>query len=323
MDAASDLFEQLRHNGLVMVNQIVDQEWQENPFLDFKTLEKDAAPISKQDRRNLAEALSGFANSEGGVILWGVDARASGRAEPDKATGTKPIKNLPLFLTELQRDTAHIVSPAIVGVQHLPISLSTSEHVGFIVTLVPKGQGEPHMARAQDQHRFYYRSGTAFLPMEPFMLADRYGRRPQPKLEVDWRIEDGGRTGRTIFLDIVIGIKNTGLGIALYPAIAIFENSEFLLSEYGLDGNRTTGLPERIRTSSRAQNSRRIFAGGSDFAIQPGTSLDVTCCRREIPLEAGSIPDVTFNYELFCQGFSEAGVSTISIYSNLRKIRGF
>jgi predicted HTH transcriptional regulator len=47
---------------------------EENLHLDFK-LVQDAAFTKRDDRRNLACACSGFANSSGGLIVWGVDAR--------------------------------------------------------------------------------------------------------------------------------------------------------------------------------------------------------------------------------------------------------
>jgi hypothetical protein len=44
--------------------------------LDFKTV--NSALLNRDDRMSLACALSGFANSSGGLIVWGVDARKNG-----------------------------------------------------------------------------------------------------------------------------------------------------------------------------------------------------------------------------------------------------
>ena len=41
--------------------------------LDFKTV--NSASLNREDRRTLAQAISGFANSSGGLVVWGVDAR--------------------------------------------------------------------------------------------------------------------------------------------------------------------------------------------------------------------------------------------------------
>jgi|GEM_PF-650393 len=323
MSGADAIFEQLRSGGLPLLHQVVADGWQEDLLLDFKTLEKHSAPMSTNDRRNLAEALSGFANSDGGVIVWGINARANNPNDPDIAKQLCPISNIKLFYSELQRDTPHVVSPGIVGVEHYLVYESDSSETGFVITFVPKSETDIHMARAKDQFRFYYRSGSSFLLMEAFMVADRYGRRPRPKLELDYRLEHGGSSGRNIYVQLVIGIKNSGQGIALYPAVAIYESSTLKLDSYGLDGNGHTGLPERLRTSNRPEDARRLFVGGANDAIHPSTTLDVTCVRREIPLEVGDIPDLNIRCELYCQGYSASGEATVPMMYFFKKLRGF
>jgi hypothetical protein len=56
----------------------------EDLHLDFKQLQR---PFEhRDDKRNLAKALSGFANSDGGIIIWGIDAREK-NGEPDCSNG--------------------------------------------------------------------------------------------------------------------------------------------------------------------------------------------------------------------------------------------
>lgn len=322
MAGADALFRQFCSGGLDLLNRVVAEEWSEDPLLDFKTLENHGAPITKRDRRNLAEALSGFANSDGGVIVWGVDARAPRRDEPDVARTLCPVSNLKLFCSELRRDTAHVVAPAVGGVRHEPILQSKDADEGFVVSLVPRSESEPHMARASDQHRFYYRSGSSFLPMESFMIADRYSRRPQPQLDLECRLEQGGSTPHELTVRVVIGIRNRGRGIALYPAVAIFETGDVVLDTYGLDGNGRTGLPERARSPRGADEGRRVFAGGADYVIHPGTALDVTCASRHVKVEQEPPEDMTFTYELYCEGQSQQGEVTVPLRDFVTKWRG-
>ena len=183
MDAARELFEQIINGGFDLIQKMVDEQWSEDLILDFKCTKNDKAPMVDEDKKSLAKELSAFANSDGGVIVWGIYAKSLGPTDPDVAQSHCPIKNLALFISNLQQYTPQIVSPGVIGVEHHSISDPNDSDVGYVITYVPKGQGEPHMARAKDQHRFYYRSGSSSLVMEPFMLADRYGRRPQPKLE--------------------------------------------------------------------------------------------------------------------------------------------
>jgi hypothetical protein len=279
--------------------------------------------MAKSDRNNLAIALSGFANSDGGVIVWGVDARSESPDEPDVAKQLCPIGKLKLFCSELQHNTPHLVAPGIVGVVHLPIPQTETPDSGFVVTFVPKSEANTHMAMGKNQRRFYYRSGDSFLPMEAFMVADRFGRRARPQLELECRLEPGSSSGRELEIRVVIGIKNIGQGIALYPAVAIQETPSLHLNSYGLDGNGNTGIPERRRTSSRPNKAYRFFAGGAGDAIHPGTTLDVTCVSHKVLLEQGSYSDLNIKHDLYCEGYASSGETSVAIEPFVLKLRGF
>jgi len=82
LSGAISLFEQFKSGGIGLLSRLVEEEWQEDLLLEFKTIEGSCAPMAKPDRKNFAIALSGFANSDGGVIVWGVDARSGGPDEP-------------------------------------------------------------------------------------------------------------------------------------------------------------------------------------------------------------------------------------------------
>ncbi len=69
-ERASDELDPVAIDGFIVEKQ------EEHLHLDFKTVR--AADLSRRDdRQNLAIAITGFANANGGVIAWGVDARQS------------------------------------------------------------------------------------------------------------------------------------------------------------------------------------------------------------------------------------------------------
>src|SRR5438105_2235610 len=57
----------------VDVIAFVKEQRREDLMLDFKLAP--AAFANRDDRKTLTVAVSGFANSSGGLIVWGVDAR--------------------------------------------------------------------------------------------------------------------------------------------------------------------------------------------------------------------------------------------------------
>lgn len=67
------LEEQFDSLDAVTIQTYVEEGQQEHVQLEFKTL--NSPGFNRDDKKNLAELLSGFANSQGGIIIWGVDAR--------------------------------------------------------------------------------------------------------------------------------------------------------------------------------------------------------------------------------------------------------
>ena len=309
MSGSRDLFKRIKAGGRAIFDQMLSDRWIENPILDFKRVANDAAPMIPESVKTYAEALSGFANSEGGVIVWGVDCRKGGQDEADCVSALNPISGLKRFEGDLQQYASSCVSPGVSGIEHFCIEDVSGSDKGFAVTFVPKGEGEPHMARAKNQHRFYYRSGFSFLIMEPWMLADRYGRRPQPKLDFIWRIENGGSESgpgyNNLIFRLIIGIANCGKGIARFPGLGIREHDLFKIHDSGLDGMRRFGLPERPQSPNRRYVEKyRFFGGGADDVIHPGTTLDVVSSEYKIQPNSQGHPDMVLDYELHCEGFS-------------------
>jgi hypothetical protein len=87
---------------------------EENLHLDFKTAN---SRFDREDRKNLAKAVSGFANSDGGLIVWGVStARDSFGVE--YATGLQPISPLSAFMAALNKCSGEAANPTVNGVDH-------------------------------------------------------------------------------------------------------------------------------------------------------------------------------------------------------------
>lgn len=153
---------------------------QEDLFLDFKQISRPDLS-DKSDRKNFAKVLSGFANSAGGIVVWGVDARPDRQTGIDAATAASPIDRLSLFCGKLEEFTGTFVSPLVDGVRHR--TLPTKDDSGFAATLIPMSDAGPHMALG-GEGRYYKRSGSSFYPMEHFDLEDMFGRRRKAILQL-------------------------------------------------------------------------------------------------------------------------------------------
>ncbi len=98
MGRAEELFKRIQDNGAAEVHRMISAELVEELYLDYKrsSTTLPAAKLSDEDRKNLAKAIAGFANSEGGVIVWGVDCRQT-------AQGDVPTK--PVLINQQSRNT--------------------------------------------------------------------------------------------------------------------------------------------------------------------------------------------------------------------------
>jgi hypothetical protein len=172
----------------------VVQRWlgqPENPYIDFKT--KDPKGISPRasvnDKRNLSKAMSGFGNSDGGLIVWGVEAKRTPDGE-DVASELKPIVGLAIFHSDLNDLIRYATKPTVPGVVNYRVFEDKPGDRGYVVTLVPPGTHPPYRAEYDNNNHFYKRAGSQFYPMEPYDLRDVIFRQNYPKLEVALEGED-------------------------------------------------------------------------------------------------------------------------------------
>jgi hypothetical protein len=75
MDRAEEIFNRINEKGEAAIDDFILTRASEELFLAFKRSSDNGAGriLSQTDRNNLAKAVSGFGNSEGGVIVWGID----------------------------------------------------------------------------------------------------------------------------------------------------------------------------------------------------------------------------------------------------------
>jgi hypothetical protein len=198
---------------------------EENLHLDFKTV-KNADMTATDDKRNLARGISGFANSNGGIIVWGVDARKNSDGV-DCANKIAEISKPALMVSRLNALTGDATSPIVDGIRHRVIT-NPETNAGVVVTLVPETDSGPYMAKLGEQ-RYFKRSGDSFYQMEHFDLEDMFGRRQKPKLEIT--IEEGKKEGGTE--ELIVLLINQGRAVARHTGFLMsFQNAEIV----GVDG---------------------------------------------------------------------------------------
>jgi hypothetical protein len=228
--------------------------WQgvERVHFDFKQkADRRTSVLADTDKKNLSKATSGFANSGGGVLIWGVDDDG----------GAKPIADAKTFLNTLLQLSFQVTEPSVIGIDGAVIQADSSAGDGFVLLYIPESDSGPHRAVlsiTEVNGHYFVRSGSSFTKASHVQLEDMFGRRPKPKLkcilELGCRVYDAN-------YDIwaLVQIINEGRGLARYPYIELSVNKPYYVSAYGYDGNGRTGLP---------------MLNATDHILYPGTGMD-------------------------------------------------
>lgn len=216
MGRAEDIFEKIKKDGERAIDEFIIDRKSEELFLEFK-LSSDNGSGSKMsdlDREHLAKAISGFGNSEGGVIVWGIDC-SKDKDHADVARSKCPIQNVKRFVSWLEGIVSGCTVPPHTKVRHHYIIINDKED-GFVATIIPKSDHAPHQVVVHGKHgkyHYYIRAGSNFEHTPHAVLAGMFGRRPQPDVFHNYGvlpeiIED------KIRLRIHFMICNNGPGVA-------------------------------------------------------------------------------------------------------------
>jgi hypothetical protein len=184
----------------------------EELFLDYKqsSTTLPAARLSVDDRKNLGRAIGGFANSEGGVIVWGVDCRHT--THGDVPTKAVPIAQPLALKTLFDSALGGLTLPAHSGVENLDL-LNSQRTDGFVVTHVPAGLHVPYQTLFP-KHEYYIRAGSTFQPTPHGVLAGLFGRTPQPNVVPTVRFQAAQFQGGRFQIDFEVATINNGRGFA-------------------------------------------------------------------------------------------------------------
>lgn len=263
----------------------------EDLHLETKTC---AEPFSEDDQKRLAKALSSFANSDSGVLIYGLASVPDAEAGRDVITREAALTDAEATRSRISGLISQVVEPPVENVLTKTILLSDDLRRGFVVVLIPRCDGI--LRRSKKNREFYRRHGSSSLPMENYEIAEYYGRRTSPKLELWWEIKivstSGDAPNRNRNIAVFFGIKNVGRRIAKYPAI--------LLKTLKIGFSSARDGYQRTITGIPTENGQ-LFSGGADHVIYPDSNLEFCKSGFAVNEQDRSGPHLKFGVELYAE----------------------
>lgn len=250
--------------------------------------------LADNDKRNLAKAISGFSNSNGGVLIWGIE---------DDSLVPKPIKGIQEFVQSLLEVASLLTDPTVSNIDGDWIPADDGEG-GFGVIFIPESTLPPHrviLNNAKVKNQYYTRSGNSFIVATHTQLEDMFGRRPKPVLSLSTRIVPYSRSGAEVLLHVIIGIENKGRGSAKAPFLSIEVHKPYEIGKHGVDGNYGFGL-ERI--ANPIYPNKAEYGATGNVVIHPGIVRNValTSVPVDITKPPSAIYDLIVDYRIAAEG---------------------
>jgi hypothetical protein len=164
-----------------------------------------------KDKENFSKCLSAFANSDGGVLVWGV--KTDHRDQVDRAADCRPFAEPEKFRARLQDYLLAATQPPVDGVSLAVVSAHRG--AGFVKCLIPASDKPPHMA---SDNKYYRRTSNGSRQMEHIELEDMFGRRQRPVLKL--RIALAQTMYRDVPCELLeLGLLNEGRAVAKYSNV--------------------------------------------------------------------------------------------------------
>jgi len=210
----------------------VSRRIEENLNLDYKHIK------AYFNFDKLSQDVSAFANSQGGLLVLGVNEEKIGKG--------KKLRILPKEITwgdvslskeQLEDNLIAKIHPRINGLRIVPVREGNGSLMVIFLVDIPQSDNPPHMA---SDNRYYKRLNFRKVPMEHYEVSDLFGKRRRPFLSlilqlIEIQIKDSIYQFRVRF-----SLQNIGKAIAKYVQMsASFYNLEIISTSGALRSEST------------------------------------------------------------------------------------
>lgn len=267
------LAEELEREGWPLLKRWIDEGERESQHLEVKVAQMDGGPgkLSDKTAADIAKAVSGLANAEGGVIIVGLAAEKPVDGSDDQIHRIVPVEAIGAFARVVQERLPKLVEPEVPGVRAWPITDPEDDGRGVLAIYVPTTDAGPFRtgrglfcaknSTKDVSERYYLRNGPNTSVMSHTMLGLMFGRRPAPSLQllvdVVWN--------NPLILTMTVSVRNIGRGAARDAAVHV--------ECHGVWKPRGHGTDASWRMQQLANTEGAIYQAPVGVVVYPGQML--------------------------------------------------
>jgi hypothetical protein len=159
--------------------QLIVNRIEENPELEYKA----AGALQRDDKKvmEVTKDVSAFANSNGGVLIYGLAEDPADKRFPGKID---PVNSKAISKEWLEQVINFRIRPRIHGIKIHVVALPDSQdHVVYVLE-IPKGE----TAHQADDKKYYRRHNFMVEPLYDHEIRDIMGRQNSPQILIDFEI---------------------------------------------------------------------------------------------------------------------------------------
>lgn len=138
--------------------------------------------LNKDMQKHLAKACSGFANTNGGIVIYGMSTVHHGHSDLDVMAQLEPIGQVTNFAKQVENSIPALSTPAILKPEIRIIKEKESDTKGVVIVHIPKFSSDPVQSAIDEL--FYFRSGDDFVVAPYDMIRRFFAAAESPELEL-------------------------------------------------------------------------------------------------------------------------------------------
>lgn len=263
-----DFFEKEEYN-IDDITALIDNEAEESVHLDFKA----AGSLSKDDKKKteIAKDVSAFANSDGGIIVYGIEEQEHKAHDLSYIDGNTYTKE---WLEQVIQDN---IQRRIEGLEIFPIRDNGDITKSIYIVKIPRSSNTPHMSADKC---YYKRNNFRSVKMEEYEVRDLFYREATPNLTINgynfYQIE---RNNRYITFGFIAQAYNDSNTIA-----TLYKLNCYINNYIGFDEITWEPVKDEINYTILSSKRLKVFQVGK-YPLFPNEAVDMLRFSIKIPID--------------------------------------